>query len=380
MKHLIVAATDAATGELTHAARLARALVTAGDEVVFLLPRALDGVVAELGVRRGWIDDALPVFDRAVLAAIERERPDALLLADGASVAQAMVMRSLAFAPFVAELRARTRVVALDVWQLDVAGLRVDYGADTFTLPEELLALPRLVPVPFARLDAAGGYCAMGASMPAADDVRARVRGELALAERERLVLWAIAPWQNPERQLHPARGALAGRVLCEVTDALATMPEVHVVLVGPHTPAAVRELGARLHVVGVVAPARYAELFAAADLMFGVNVAATSLISAITAGLPALVGVQAGPPGTGFCVCPLGLQRFLAPVLADNPYLDALAIVELGDRDRLIAAVAQLLHDSRAIAALRARQAAYAARVRALPPAVDAYRALLAQ
>jgi hypothetical protein len=370
MKHLFLAATDVAAGEVTHAARLARALVTAGDEVVFLLPRALDGMVAELRGRRGWIDDALHVLDRAVLSAVERERPDAVMLVDGASVAQAMVMRGLPFVPFVKELARRARVVALDVWSLDEAGLVVDYGADTFELPAILRELPRLVPVPFARPEVAGGYGAMTA--PSVSPERARVRGELGVGDDDRVVLFAIASWQLPHMQLHPARAAVAETVLRDVAALFAALPGTHVVQVGQHSHAALAVLGERLHRCGVVSPARYAELFGAADLMFGTNISATSLISAIAAGLPALVAMHGGP------IPLLGMSRFLAPVLAANPYLDAIATCDLTDRDAAIAAATRLLHDAAAIGELRARQASYAARVRELPSALDAYRRLL--
>src|SRR5262245_32330399 len=130
-RHLVLAALDVAAGELTHAVRIARALIAAGEEVVFLVPSGLDQLVAELGARRGWVDDAMQVLDRAVLSVVERDRPDTVLLADGVSVVLAMASRGLAFASFARELTRRTRTIALDVWNLPEAGLTIDYGADT---------------------------------------------------------------------------------------------------------------------------------------------------------------------------------------------------------------------------------------------------------
>ena len=68
------------------------------------------------------------------------------------------------------------------------------------------------------------------------------------------------------------------------------------------------------------------------------------------------------------FALWPLGYHRFLAPLLANNPYVGALEMVELLREREVEAALSALLFDSGARAEQAHRQAAYLAQVRSLP------------
>jgi hypothetical protein len=142
------------------------------------------------------------------------------------------------------------------------------------------------------------------------------------------------------------------------------------------------------------------AALCEAADLMLGLNQSAGTLLHAVAAGLPAVVVVNSAggsadevaaalghPPSADlrawldgaaplhpFRVWPLGLHRFLAPVLRGNPYERALRTVELLDEEGLLSACRALLHDAAARADARAEQARYRTLAARRPTPAEAF------
>ena len=99
------------------------------------------------------------------------------------------------------------------------------------------------------------------------------------------------------------------------------------------------------------------------------------SVTTALACGVPVVVGVcsQATADVPRFLVWPLGLAEFLAPVLAGNPYLDAVGVAEILDEGALAAACRERLRD----AATQARIAAYVASVRQLPRGAEVLSSL---
>ena len=106
-----------------------------------------------------------------------------------------------------------------------------------------------------------------------------------------------------------------------------------------------------------------------------------TSIVSALALDVPIVVGVnsqrddsQLGP----FLAWPLCLHELLQPTLRDNPYRDALRIVEILQQDDFIASCRALLFDEEAIAAQRERQRAYRTIIAELPRAPQLLDAFL--
>jgi len=148
-----------------------------------------------------------------------------------------------------------------------------------------------------------------------------------------------------------------------------------------------------------------FARLLCAADLLLTGNAAATTLGSALAAGLPVLLGVNSVRgdsveavtnaahfpllprvkdwvartlPLRRFRAYPLSLYDFLTPVLRDNPCHQALTSVELLDAEAFTTACQSLLMDAEHRADRIAKMALLCERIRKLPSARERYLSLL--
>ncbi len=358
-RHLFVAVTPTAFGEVLQGRRVAEALVRAGDHVSFLAPAEVQGALAGAPVRRGVIE-ALGAAMLDDLVVQVGESFDTVCLVDLAAVA-------LTFQRHGLDLRrlSHARLVALDLWSLAETDLVFDFGATRQPLPDGVLAIPRLVPVPFARPEAAGGYAAWPSNQPLAPEQRRAVRARLGLPD-ERVVVIPSAAWQAPERQVDPASRAAAIAVPPMLLDR-AVRAGATVVHVGPHAWA---PASAHYRHLPQLPPAEFADVIAAADAVVTANISATTIATALAAEVPVVVIGCAGGEIPPFAVWPLGLRDLLAPVLADNPLLACVRRVELHDEPGFAAA---LEPDPGWLARTRD----YRARVAALPGPDARYREL---
>ena len=361
MRHLFLAPLASAYGEALHGARIARALCAAGDEVVFIAPAAMHALAAP-PLLFGRVDLALPKLDVELRDLLARMRCDSLVLVDAAAVGKVCRAFGLAVEAFVAP---GVPVAALDCWDLPATPVAWEYGERREELALEFHALPRCVPVPVARPDAAGGFCALPAL---ASTDRAAVRAELGLGPADQLVVWPTASWQHAASHRDATLARRCDELPARVLPRIAALgSRVHLVHVGP-LPFA--DPPPRYRHVAQLPPAHYEALIAAADLLLCFNAAASSLATAIAASTPVVLAV-----GAGQYAWPLALDRVLAPVLANNPLLAAVRHVDGADELAFAAACRELLaHPS----LLRDAQAGYARTVRALPSGADRLRALL--
>jgi hypothetical protein len=174
---------------------------------------------------------------------------------------------------------------------------------------------------------------------------------------------------------------------------------------VGPQAFAGAEALGDRYHWIAQLRPDRFQALMGSADLLLSFNTSATSTLSALASALPVVLAVNSRsgrtvedvaaampePPAEPvrrwleqvvplhpFRVWPLGLYGLLSPVLAGNPFNDAVRTVELLDWAALTGACRELLEDGAARAQALQRQSDYARLVRSLPDAADVMLAQL--
>jgi hypothetical protein len=393
-QHVFLAVTAAAYGEAVLGMRLARELRERGHDVRVLAPRALRPVFEGAGVKFGSIDDVLAQLDRTLVSLVDEQKPTSLTLVDGAAVFQTFDLKKLDPSVFT---RLPTRVLALDTWNIDESGLVWDHGGGTIRMDPRIVAMPRIVPVPFARPTAARGYNALPALEPMQ---RERARAELGFAGNERVVFWPTAMWQAPRFQPTPDTRTMAERVPELVASYLAALgPDVRVVQVGPEPLRAGATLGARFRWFPRQTAARFHALLAASDVMLGANLAATTLPSAIVREVPSIVAINShthvdrttlgdrarrwldrGTALYPFSVWPAGLAAVLAPVMRDNPLLGAIDVIELLDEDAMISRLRALLFDDAAAAEARGRLRAYRATVEALPSAATMFETTLAE
>jgi len=395
MRHLFLAPLGSAFGEALHGIRIARQLVAAGHEVVFLAPAAMHTLIDDAPVQFGRIDLALPHLDQQLGSTLRRMRCGSLVLVDLAAVAK--IARA-----FRLDARAFTHpdvpVIALDCWNLPAQPVTWDYGAHaTEILPAEFHQLERrLVPVPIAPLEVKGGFMAMPPIAPVSAHARHQLRAELGIGEDDRLILWPSASWQSAESHTEPALARLAAALPALILPRLDLLgSRVHVVHVGPLAFAGAEQLAPRYRFLSQVAPRRFEQLVAAADLVIGFNSIATSLATAIAVRTPILVGtttlradtlgeaeaalgdrltpavraaIAPNLPLAPILAWPLRLGAVLSPTLADNPLSAAIGRVDPFDEAAYLDACRELLFAPAAADAARQRQDDYHRRVLALP------------
>ncbi len=396
-KHLLVAPSGAAFGEIQQGLLLGRQLVARGEAVTLFAPKDAAVLVPGSGVEHLANDAEVPVLASATRRLMEKGGFASLTLVDATAC-------GLAFETLGTDLRfldaLPAPVVALDYWNLHEAGLIWDFGTDATAIPSKLLDIERrLVPVPVVRpMAGRAAYCAMPAREPSD---RTAARAEFGLGATQRVVLFAQSRWQLPDVQnwKHHARVArhlppLLLRRLARLGD------DVHLLHVGPEAwDGAV--LGSRYHWLDQMPPERFRALLSAADLFLSANATGTTTVAAMAEGVPILLArnsyrgktveeveervghglhedvrtwLAGVAPLYPFRLWPLGLSEFLGPVLKDNPYLDGLREVEIVDEDGFLRAAEALLFDPAVASELRERQAAYGRRVAELPSAADVF------
>jgi len=392
--HLFFAMSHFAFGEVALALRLAWQLHDRGDRVVFLTPSGISVLFERTPFKHGEIDAVWGAIDQVVPEVAAEHRCDSVVVVDAASLYLALHVARRSSA-FLRELS--MPVIAFDVWNLPETNLAWDTGPEVWRLPPEAAAFAhRLCPVPFIRPDPAPGrYNALPA--PAHGD-RERVRSELGLATGDQLLLTTTASWQH-------ALPSDYHRHLVEVVPPLVLShlsqldSRVRVLHVGPQALVDAHVLGSRYKWLPRVNAERMMSLLVAADLCVTLNAAATTISSAIALDLPVVLGINSHSGQTAeslamhvesprtramlprlaplmpFAVWPLGLHTFLAPVLRDNPYLDAVSTVELLDEDAFVSTCQRLLAEP---AEARSRMARYRALVANLPTAADVFESYL--
>lgn len=404
-RHLFLAATSGALGELNLAREIARALVERGDDAVFLAPASVGFLFEGTPLRHASVDAMLPLLAQALPRAIQRERADSLVLVDATSVFLTLETVWASEPDFF--LRLPLPVVALDVWDLPETDLRWDFGTDALPISPRALDIGRrLVPVPFARLRPDRfRYNALPPPAPVMASTRSEVRRELGLSDRDRLVLLLSSRWQTPEMQHWKHHRRLARHLPALALAALAELgPQVHVGHVGPQAFEGAEVLSDRYHWIAQMPPERFQALLGSADLLLTFNTSATSTLSALSLGVPLVLAINSRQGRTAeevvaslaaapsdpvrrwleqvvplypFRVWPLGLYGLLSRVLEANPFAEAVRTVEVLDWPALIGACRDALFDDAARERMRERQDAYCRRVRTLPGGADV---LLAQ
>jgi len=380
---LFVAAVAAPFGEVVCGRRLALAAHAAGHRVAFLHTSQVAPVFDGAPFPRGVIDDVLPTLGAALRDAVRTRGFDVVVLVDALAT----------FGVFGAAMRALiascgTKVVALDLWSCHETSLSCDMGDITTRLDPVIVELPSLRPAPVARPEAPGAYRGLPDLAPLSAEDRVHTRASLGIGAHERVIFTATGAWQAASKYpRQPSMHRLAEGWPSALGLVLRRLGPVRVLHVGP-TPL---PLGDGYVHVPQVPPAEFHRLLGASDVTIGNNVMATSIASALALDIPSVVIGNSRPctsltdaselapdvrawltpmlPLGTFAVLPLGLHDFVAPVLGDNPFIDAIDRCELLDPDATARRVTALLDGD---PAKRAARASYRARIATLPSGLD--------
>jgi hypothetical protein len=354
VRRLFLAMSAAAYGEATLARRLAWELHARGDEVIVLGASALHPIWQGTPFRFGAIDAIARVVHDALPGVIAKRQCDSLVLVDLTSTIVAC--RLYGVDPrFVHALG--VPVSALDAWNLPETTRRWDVGGRTLDL-SGLDVAARMVAVPFVRPDARGAYCALPAPAPRT------------LAARPQILV-TTAAWQTAPAGDHSAHYTIVPeRLVAELASI-----DADIVHVGPAPLAAASSLGDRYRWRGRVSPDDMIACVAQSDVLVTLNLAATTISTALACGVPVVAGINSQPTADvpRFLVWPLGLADFLAPVIDGNPYRDVVGVAEILEEGALADACRSRMRD----AATEARIADYVARVRRLPSGAEVLSSL---
>lgn len=404
--HLFVAPQSAPFGETLLGMRVAQELHDRGHRIVVFAHESLEILVKGRPFRFVPVPKDVGAIDKAIASLAAELDAASVVLLDATGVYM-LLKREGTDATFLRTLN--RRVIGLDVWNLRSTGLEWDLvGAPWQHSRYSLDVTKRLIPVPFARPSGAKGlYNALPAAATVEPEERAAMRADFGLRDGDRLVLFPSARWQHPASQASETGQRLALLFPKLIGKWLARLgPRVHVVHVSPMRYPFDEPLGDWYTWVPQRSPPRFAKVLAASDLLLSFNFSATTIVSAVAAGVPVVLGINSYAGATAdsiaqklrepptpelrawldevaplpaFRVWPLGLFRFLAPLARDNPYTSAIEIVETLDESAFLGAMEKLLFDEAARAAMRARQAAYCDEVAKLPKAADLVEGYLA-
>lgn len=397
--HLICCLGRSGFGEPSVGLQLAHELVAVGDQVAVVtdpnLYRVFEGAPFPVHVLppRGW-GRVERVFIEA--AAI---RPATIVLADYVMAMEALSSRGVA-PHFLHSIGAR--LVFVDTWHACEIGDVLQAGDDeTFHYDPGFAAYPhRLVPVPFIRPDAPGGF----SILPQAPEPDPSHRA--GLPDDARLLFFATSLWTHQSYQDRPpierVRRAIPPRLafLLEQLD-----PRTHLIHVGPQPLAPLEQaLGERYHWRQSLPAPAFRSLIASVDAVLSLNAAATSNTLAAAAGVPIVTlhnpyegdadAIEAAhgelTPDTRrwleqsgslyrFAMWPYSMWRTLDPVLTDNPWDAVLRRVPIVDEPHAIETIAGLLYDPVARDEALHEAARYVEQVQALPSGAERIHASIA-
>jgi hypothetical protein len=415
--HLLLALGRGGMGEVRPGAELARGPAARGERAVMVVHAAFADLfgglgfevvraVPDLGAAEAlWVTPQSPSpLSRQLLGLARELRPATVGLVDWVQAFESLLRHRV---PPTLPARLAPVMWTLDTWSFaefpppaDGAPLLLDISdAEWVRVHPGIRSFPRrLVPVPFARPDVAGGFRVLPDPIaPPADEVRA-LRRSLGVPDAARLLLTCTAGWQH--RRYEGRNDRAARSVPALVALHLRRLPrEVHVLHLGPEPfPALQAALGDRHHHLPPQPVAAFERALRAADALLSLNASATTTVSAAAADRPVVTlvnddegpaeGLDARLPGgvdpevaawaeahlplPAFRMWPLSMARALGPVLRDNPWTPLLGVAPILDARAVADALGRALLDDAARDALAEARARYVDQVRALPTGAE--------
>jgi hypothetical protein len=371
--HLFLLLSRKGMGEAILGLRLAQSLIAAGDSVSFichhsntsLLPPGSSSLTLQSEAAK-----SLPLY---VQIKLHESQTSSIILGD-------YLTTSLFFETEGIDVKAiqdqGVPVVGIDIWDSGTYPQTIDVfmgGQRTPLLWPDLVR--SICPVPFlAAHSGAHFYQDLPAPIKLAAKVKKHIRTTLGLSENDKAVLFCTAAWQHAKYE--SADGVRLALSLPELMGQyIARMgPKVHLVHIGPVAYDLAATLGERYHWIPPLPPERFDSIVASVDLLLSANISATTIAKSMVYQVPTLVlensytltnraeadGVLPSPPSVflsnwlyrslplyPFSLWPLGYYQFLKPLMKDNPYRMAQAVVELLHEEAVEATLKSLLFDS---------------------------------
>jgi Family of unknown function (DUF6365) len=418
-RHLMLALNTQGLGEGVLGMNLARDLRSQGDEVFFLAHESNEKLFQQGLPYLTFTTEAAALLMFYVNMCVASFRPTSIILSD--------YLATVLFCELVGQdptalTSLGLPVAAIDTWDSTRSPDHIDLFADGFDQ-----AIPRLpktmsiCPVPFV---VPHKHSKFYGSLPVRTLQKQKgcssARDGLGIPQNAKVVLFCTAEWQHPgppprrvqnnltpRHQEYIKQWGMSRRLSANLPKLLAEYvarmgKQVHLVHVGPQAFALQEILDGRYHWRPALPPREFDQLLSEADLLVTANISATTISKAMVYEVPAMVlqnrisassreeaEAQIGEPSSAalaawlersvplypFALWPLGYYRFVAPLLENNPYLQAVEVLEMLDEKRVEATLHRLLFDATARAEQAHRQAAYLNHVRSLPSGAQLVR-----
>jgi len=411
--HLMLCMHRTSWGRTLIAFKIANDLRRNGDLVHFVTHRAASALFEGSNLDVDFVDDHLGGLLKLYLDEIVRTtQPSSILLCDFFSNVNFLLRRGVQPSFIWGH---RIPVIALDTWNFNKTGMTIDVGcgksmelvwngrSDVMNLFDQLSG--RIIPAPLSPIDSDSNvFNCLPEVMLASRKQREIVRNRFGVEKKKKLILFCTATWQqasyhDPDStRLANAFPRLLGSYLKSFDS------DVHLIHVGPSRLAVMGELVKRYQWIGQLATNEFDALLTSVDLLLSANISATILSRAILAGIPSIViqnSIDADTlddvinqmnvlspkvefwlkkvlPIFPFRLWPLGYYRFLEPLLRDNPFSDACAVVELLDDEKLTYLCHNLLFNKYNRQSLIDSQYKYIKKVQLLPNSANLLDSIL--
>jgi uncharacterized protein DUF6365 len=416
MKALFLALSPHGFGETLIGLALADQLAPLGVTSQFIVEETARTILAGRGHEFDVLEPGMGKLAGLIVDdVVQRFRPDLIILADYFTYCTISVRYQLD--PWFID-RYGIPVIPIDIWEWGGTDFVVDIAGDhVYRASERFRSSPAsLRPVPLAHLEPGDGghahpFRVAAGEEPLSARARSRLRSSLGVGERDRLVLLATARWQvTGEAAYSQAASSVASGVPRMVTHYLEQLPaRTRFLLIGEIPDAWSGLPAGRTHAVPPCPQQEFGAMLQAADAVLSLNIGGTTVWRAVMAGVPAMVlgnryrlrdvadidraDAQAGGftgfvrdavseaiPLHPFRMWPLGFYSFLDPMMAGNPYADAVAQAEVLDERAVVDGLTGLLFDQGYRATRLAIQDSYASKVFALPPTGEVFAAMAGQ
>ena len=288
-------------------------------------------------------------------------------------------------------------IFAIDTWD-STRQENIDvFMGSTQTVSRWSIDVNSICPAPFLKPQATSTvYHSIPEKLLLSRSQRQRQRAALGIGENARIIFFCTAEWQHAHYESEAAN-RLAVSLPALVANYISRLgKEVHFIHVGPKKFDLGQAMDGHYHWSPPLAPHNFNNLVSSVDLVLSANISATTIARAMAHAIPVMVlrnsisartreqveaampqapssqlrdWLDASLPLFPFALWPLGYYRFLAPLLSNNPYLNALKFL---NEQQVEAGLSALLFDNAAREEHAHFQAAYLSQVRSLPSGAE--------
>jgi hypothetical protein len=398
MKHIFLALSPKGYGETILGMRLANKLVENGDSCSFLIHESSAPLFTDPKFEYIKINErTLPLIGLLIQSQVKKSRADSIILSDYFTTA--LTFERAGINPQIVQ-QFDCPVGAIDTWDIKQTGTIMDFvGNQNRQFKDWTYLIDYLLtPVPIAKADSnANYYSCLPEPIVIPKKVNRHIRRDLGISEHDKIVLFCSAEWQHA-----PFKTEESNQLRDRFPNLLSSYfqqlgSQVILVHVGP----APLDLAIKHHYrwIPPLSPQQFDLLLASTDLLLTANVSSTTISKALVSGIPVVNLVNSfkaaefvdttsahaknlSPEFTNwvkepialhpFFMWPIGYHSFLNPLLENNPYTNAVQMLEITSVETVIKTIQCLLMENDYKQKVLEKQFSYVKEVESLPCAAE--------